>query len=84
MEASFPIKLKMPFFPLRAESNVSLMLFNPFFFFLAHPPLPPPTQQQSNGDKLGSMLDFGPHPHKQGPPLLLLNNVTFGRIQSSC
>ena len=40
------------------------MFFNNFF--LAHPPLPPPTQQQSNGNKLGSMLDFGPHPHKQG------------------
>ena len=35
-------------------------------FFFGAPTPPSPTQQQSNGNKLGSMLDFGPHPHKQG------------------
>ena len=48
----------------RVESFINV--FQQFFLFWAHPPLPPPTQQQSNGNKLGSMLDFGPHPHKQG------------------
>ena len=78
-----PHIVKNTFLSTSSRVKCFINAFQPFFF-LAHPPLPPPTQQQSNGDKLGSMLDFGPHPHKQGPPLLLLNNVTFGRIQSSC
>ena len=51
-----------------STSNRSKVSFNLMFssFFWAHPPLPPPTQQQSNGNKLCSMLDFVPHPHKQG------------------
>ena len=62
---SFPPHIvKNTFLSTSNRSKVSLMFFNNFF--LAHPPLPPPTQQQSNGNKLGSMLDFGPHPHKQG------------------
>ena len=77
-----PHIVKNTFLSTSSRVKCFINAFQPFFF--GAPTLPPPTQQQSNGDKLGSMLDFGPHPHKQGPPLLLLNNVTFGRIQSSC
>ena len=62
---SFPPHIvKNTFLSTSNRSKVSLMFFT--FFGGAHPPLPSPTQQQSNGNKLCSMLDFVPHPHKQG------------------
>ena len=59
---SFPPHIvKNTFLSTSNRSKVSLMFFT-FFGGRTHPSLP----QQSNGNKLCSMLDFVPHPHKQG------------------